>query len=91
MLYIPICPVTSINAEYLVRQRTAFRDGTPGPDFPGGEGEARHTGRPTESELRSWTTSEGLRAMGFEKLQVNSDALPGQKSVVEAANKILGF
>lgn len=91
VLYIPVCPVTSINAEYLVRQREAFRNGTPGPDFPGGEGEARHSGRPTEQMLRGWTTGEGMRAMGLEKLETSSGALPGQKQVIERANSILGF
>ncbi|POR39726.1 Uncharacterized protein TPAR_00084, partial [Tolypocladium paradoxum] len=38
VLYIPVCPVTDMNAAYLARQRAAFRAGTPGPDFPGGEG-----------------------------------------------------
>jgi hypothetical protein len=91
VLYIPVCPVTSINAEYLARQREAFRNGTPGPDFPGGEGEARHAGRPTEEMLRGWTTAEGMRAMGLEKLVADSAALPGQKQVIARANSILGF
>lgn len=91
VLYIPVCPVTSINAEYLSRQREAFRNGTPGPDFPGGEGEARHAGRPTEEMLRGWTNGEGMRAMGLEKLVASSAALPGQKEVIERANSILGF
>ncbi|CAI4217794.1 unnamed protein product [Parascedosporium putredinis] len=41
VLYIPVCPTTEINAKYLVRQRQAFIDGTPGPDFPGGKGWGR--------------------------------------------------
>ncbi|KAF5018876.1 hypothetical protein F66182_9137, partial [Fusarium sp. NRRL 66182] len=36
VLYIPVCPVTKQNGEYMARQRDAFRAGTPGPDFPGG-------------------------------------------------------
>ncbi|KAF5234576.1 hypothetical protein FANTH_12094, partial [Fusarium anthophilum] len=42
VLYIPICPITAQNAEYMVRQREAFLRGTPGPDFPGGAGESGH-------------------------------------------------
>jgi hypothetical protein len=38
LLYIPACPLTERNARYLVRQRKAFLEGTPGPDFPGGAG-----------------------------------------------------
>lgn len=91
VLYIPVCPVTSLNAEYLVRQREAFRNGTPGPDFPGGEGETRHSGRATEQMLRGWTTDEGMRAMGLQKLHPVEEALPGQKDVIERANQVMGF
>lgn len=86
-----MCPVTTINADYLVRQRNAFRNGNPGPDFPGGEGEARHAGRPTEEKFRGLASDEGLRAMGLQRLIVGDGALPGQREVVERANQILGF
>ncbi|PHH91414.1 hypothetical protein CDD83_557 [Cordyceps sp. RAO-2017] len=91
VLYIPVCPTTAINAEYVARQRTAFRDGTPGPDFPGGEGESRHVGRPTEAALRGWTTAAGRQAFGLEKLELRQDGLPGERAAVERANAILGF
>jgi len=35
VMYIPCCPLTETNAEYLVRQREAFSEGRPAPDFPG--------------------------------------------------------
>lgn len=35
VMYIPCCPLTETNAEYLVRQREAFAEGRPAPDFPG--------------------------------------------------------
>lgn len=35
VLYIPCCPLTEANAEYLGRQREAFAEGRPAPDFPG--------------------------------------------------------
>ncbi|KAI1363669.1 DUF1479 domain protein [Xylaria arbuscula] len=91
VLYIPICPVTEQNANYLVRQRKAFLDGTPGPDFPGGEGESRHANRPTESFLRSYASPEGLRAFGFEKLAVLGSDKPGAKEVTKKVNEVLGF
>ncbi|KJZ79686.1 hypothetical protein HIM_01155 [Hirsutella minnesotensis 3608] len=91
VLYIPVCPVTTLNAEYLVRQREAFRQGTPGPDFPGGEGESRHVGRPTEAMMRGWTTATGRQACGLEKLDLRDSALPGEREVVHKANAILGF
>lgn len=91
VLYIPVCPVTKLNAEYMVRQRAAFRAGTPGPDFPGGEGEARHVERPTEETLRGWAEAEGRRAFGLEKLVVEDGATEGGRQVVEKANEVLGF
>ncbi|KAJ6441050.1 DNA ligase [Purpureocillium lavendulum] len=91
VLYIPVCPVTDINAAYVARQRAAFRAGTPGPDFPGGEGESRHVGRPSEEALRGWTDGAGRQAFGLERLAVRDAALPGEREVVERANGILGF
>ncbi|RWA04656.1 hypothetical protein EKO27_g10449 [Xylaria grammica] len=91
VLYIPICPVTKQNAQYLVRQRQAFLDGTPGPDFPGGEGESRHVNRPTVSYLQEHADSEGLRAFGFEKLLTAESDGPGASGVLKEANEILGF
>ncbi|KOS18002.1 Uncharacterized protein ESCO_002841 [Escovopsis weberi] len=91
VLYIPVCPVTESNAEYLARQRQAFREGTPGPDFPGGVGESQHVGRVTEDMFRGWAGAEGRRAMGLERLLVSSGAMTGQREVVERANMILGL
>ncbi|KAG5971524.1 hypothetical protein E4U55_001217 [Claviceps digitariae] len=91
VLYIPVCPVTDTNAAYLARQREAFRHGTPGPDFPGGEGESRHVGRPTEDMLRSWTDEVGQQAFGLSRIQVRDDALAGERGVVARANRTLGF
>lgn len=92
VLYIPVCPVTDINAAYLARQRAAFRAGTPGPDFPGGEGEARHVGRPSEAALRRWAGGgAGAQAFGLERLAARQGAPPGEREAVARANGILGF
>ncbi|KAI0802883.1 DUF1479 domain protein [Xylaria sp. FL0064] len=91
VLYIPICPVTEKNAHYLVRQKKAFLDGTPGPDFPGGEGESRHVNRPTVSFLEASANCGGLRAFGFKKLVTGESDGPGARAVTEKANDILGF
>ncbi|OAA57785.1 DUF1479 domain protein [Cordyceps fumosorosea ARSEF 2679] len=91
VLYIPVCPLTAINARYVARQREAWRRGTPGPDFPGGEGEARHAGRPAEAALRGWAGTEALRSMGLEKLVPAPGATAGQREVLADANAILGF
>ncbi|KAG5790634.1 hypothetical protein H9Q69_010307 [Fusarium xylarioides] len=82
VLYIPICPITAQNAEYMVRQREAFLRGTPGPDFPGGAGESGHVGRGTEEML----DGAARRAMGLSALMTE-----GEGNVVKEANRILGF
>ncbi|KAI0205905.1 DUF1479 domain protein [Astrocystis sublimbata] len=91
VLYIPVCPVTESNAQYLSRQRKAFLDGTPAPDFPGGQGESQHTGRPTESYLRSKADLNGLRAFGFEQIVVADSDGVGAREAIRKANEVLGF
>lgn len=92
VLYIPVCPVTEANAEYVVRQRETFMDGYPGPDFPGGKGESGHSGRPTEKYLRTHSSEEALRAIGFAPLSTTElENHMGASKVVRRANEILGF
>jgi hypothetical protein len=88
VLYIPVCPVTEINARYLVRQREAFLAGTPGPDFPGGKGESEHVGRPGGDHVEG---TAGRQAMGLEKLSIEADATRGGRAALERANTILGL
>jgi hypothetical protein len=81
VLYIPVCPLTDSNAQYLARQREAFVNGTPGPDFPGGKGESDHAGRPTvDFDLGR----EGRQMFGLEKIE-------GEGQAVSRANEVLGF
>jgi hypothetical protein len=91
VLYIPVCPTTKASAEYVARQRTAFREGTPGPDFPGGQGESRHIGRGTEDYIKKHCDPLGVRAMGVERLTDVDGDTPGGKAVVQEANAVLGF
>ena len=91
VLYIPVCPTTELNAEYLLRQRAAFLEGTPGPDFPGGKGESDHVDRPTEEYLRVHSDLPGLQSAGFEKLQEGLDDGAGSQAAIQRANAILGF
>lgn len=88
MLYIPVCPTTEANAKYLVRQREAFVNGTPGPDFPGGKGESEHVDRPGTDFVKD---EAARRAMGLEKLVAEGGEMPGAKAAIERANGILGF
>ena len=91
VLYIPTCPLTELNAQYMLRQRKAFLDGTPGPDFPGGEGESRHIGKPTVDDVAEWTGLEGmvsdetgLTLVMNDYLFVNSGALDWRVGIVQS-------
>lgn len=90
VLYIPVCGLTEMNAKYALAQRERFENGTPGPDFPGGEGESRHVGRPTKDSMP--VGEDARRAMGLEKLVVlEENASKGEREMVDRANVILGF
>lgn len=92
VLYIPACPLTEANAQCLKRQRDAFIAGTPGPDFPGGVGEAQHVGRWHASDCEEHLGAEGLRAFGLEAWDSDEEGLTaGQKVVMDRANKVLEF
>ncbi|MCJ1394932.1 hypothetical protein MMC18_007813 [Xylographa bjoerkii] len=92
VLYIPVCPITQTNAEYLARQRDAFLSGHPGPDFPGGKGESEHFGRPTLDYLSKHGQTGGLQAMGLEKLSaVNGQDMVGGRRAIQEANSALAF
>lgn len=95
VLYIPTCPLTLQNAQFLVRQRDTFLEGTPSPDFGGGEGESNHTGRlglENLSEVGSLRNADGLRSMGLEMWDADAEGLTnGQRRVMNLANKKLGF
>jgi hypothetical protein len=92
VMYIPACPLTESNAKFAVRQREAFLNGTPCPDFGGGVGESQHVGRPGVEDVRKVDPVGGMRAFGLEPWDASADGLTqGQRSVMERANKILGF
>ncbi|GAB1199302.1 hypothetical protein APSETT444_008648 [Aspergillus pseudonomiae] len=92
VLYIPACPVTEANANYVKRQRNDFREGVPPPDFPGGKGESEHVGRATETCLRKSTSSLGLRSLGLDKWDLDDQSLKKrQRLVLDRSNKIQGF
>jgi hypothetical protein len=92
VLYIPICPMSEDNANYLVRQRETFINGTPSPDFGGGIGESQHVGRIKVEDLPQLVGEEACKAMGL--AEWNSDEAnltPGERVVLDRSNKILGF
>ncbi|PYI00075.1 DUF1479-domain-containing protein [Aspergillus ellipticus CBS 707.79] len=92
VLYIPACPVTEANTEYVQRQKLDFLAGIPPPDFPGGKGESEHIGRAIEEDLRKCTNDEGLKSLGFAKWDAQEANLKqGQRQVLEKANQILGL
>ncbi|MCJ1410240.1 hypothetical protein MMC19_004325 [Ptychographa xylographoides] len=92
VMYIPTCPLTEANVEYLTRQRQAFEAGLPGNDFPGGKGETEHVGRETPEFLMQSLSREGQRAMGFTEWDTDDLALsPSETKMLSYANSALGF
>ena len=91
VLYIPVCPTTEESATYVARQRAAFLEGIPAPDFPGGKGESEHVGRPSEKYVRDYASGLGAQSMGLEALQAFEHDTAGGKAAVAKANRILGF
>ncbi|KAK4626527.1 hypothetical protein CLAFUW4_04603 [Fulvia fulva] len=92
VMYIPACPLTVSNAEFVARQRQAFLEGTPSPDFGGGKGESEHLGRPGVQDVEKVNPVEGMRAFGLKEWDNSEpDLTEGQKKVMDRANKVLGF
>jgi hypothetical protein len=92
VMYIPACPLTVENAKFVARQREAFLNGWPCPDFGGGIGESQHVGRPGPEDLAKVNSGNGLQAFGLKSWDVNEPGLTaGQREVMKRANRILGF
>lgn len=87
VMYIPACPLTETNARYLLWQRKAFLNGTPGPDFPGGKGESEHVGRMGKRDVEDAGGKEGLRAMGLAEWEVGTEK---ENKLLRIANGIVG-
>lgn len=88
VLYIPACPVTPSNVDYLVKQRQAAVAYSPPPDFPGagGAGELGFDGALDWSSLNE----DGLQAMGMgsKKWDLTPTMSDGEKQVIGAANRV---
>lgn len=92
VMYIPACPLTVANAEFVARERECFSNGQPCPDFGGGKGEAEHIGRPRAEDVRMAGGVEGMRATGLMRWDLEEPGLgKGEKEVMMRANEILGF
>jgi len=91
-MYIPVCPTTELNAEYIARQRDTFLAGYPAPDFPGGKGESEHVGRPNAEYIAEKAKDQGLRSMGLSKLsKMDWEQTSGAAEAIRRANQLLGF
>lgn len=76
----------------MARQREAFLQGTPCPDFGGGVGESEHIGRPGVEDVRKVDPEDGMRAFGLSAWDSSAPGLTeGQRRVMERSNEILGF
>lgn len=79
LMYTPACPLTQTNALFLARQRKAFVQGQPGPDFDAAGrstalgSEAPHEGRPGQEDIAAVGGDAGLRAMGLAPWELTSD------------------
>ncbi|KAL9585082.1 MAG: hypothetical protein Q9203_004402 [Teloschistes exilis] len=93
VMYIPACPLTEANAEYLARQRETFAEGLPAPDFPSSdEGESHHRGRLTPEYVMKNISMEAQRAMGLVAFPAEAKGvLEQERMVMRRANEILGF
>ena len=92
VMYVPCCPLTEANVEYLVRQRETFFEGTPGPDFPSGEGEKEFVGRLTPDFVMGNISAEAQRGMGLARYDVGKKGMVGrEREILERANEILRF
>ncbi|KAI9682335.1 MAG: hypothetical protein M1817_000389 [Caeruleum heppii] len=92
VLYIPACPLTEANAEYLVRQRESFIQGTPAPDFPGGKGESEHVGRATIDYMKRAASEEGQAAMGLhEWADTKTQGTEGEHDIIQNCNRLLSL
>lgn len=89
VLYIPACPMTEHNLQYLVKQRDAFLRGTPAPDFPdaNGPGESKFDGRGTEKDFAS---AEGAQSMGLgSKFDIADAVSDSERIIIDKANSLL--
>jgi hypothetical protein len=88
VMYIGAAPLTRLNAQYLIKQKNAFVEGAPPPDYPGGVGESGFIGRSSEESLKTDVARAG---MGYAPFQIATHASAGEKLVIQSANEILGF
>jgi hypothetical protein len=94
VLYVPTCPLTTQNAEFLARQRQAFLEGLPCPDFGGGAGETDHIGRPGPEDVEEASQGKdaGMIAFGLQEWDSSAAGLSeAQRELFDRANKVLGF
>ncbi|KAL8947969.1 MAG: hypothetical protein Q9222_005798 [Ikaeria aurantiellina] len=92
VMYIPACPLTEANADYLSKQRETFAEGTPAPDFPSGQGEAHHRGRLTPEYVMKNISLEAQEAMGLAAYKTEQRGIAERElTMLRKANQILGF
>jgi hypothetical protein len=82
VMYIPCVPLTEENARYVKQQRDCFLEGVPPPDFPGGVGESKFTGKGGYSDILN---DEGRRAMGLMPFDFTSAGDAGEKELLRRA------
>ncbi|KAF3920430.1 hypothetical protein ABW20_dc0104358 [Dactylellina cionopaga] len=65
VFYIPVVPKCPLNESYIQKQKITFLTGYPPPDFPGGNGEEYHQGRPGVEIVEEVGGQAAMTGMGF--------------------------
>ena len=88
---LPICPLTRINALYLLRQRKAFLLGQSPPDFQhaGSDDDGKWAGRLGVQEVSDTGGEDALRAMGLAPWDEDDVEGVMEAEVLEEANNVL--
>jgi hypothetical protein len=91
VMYIPVCPTTRGNLEYVKRQRSEFIQGIPPSDFPGGPGESQHVGRTHVAAFMDMADADAKRSMGFLPYDVSAAKGKGEADVLKYGNELMDF
>jgi hypothetical protein len=78
--------ISPSSAEYLLRQREAFKAGRPSPDFPQGQGESQNFGRASPDDV---TGSEARQLLGLQPFVLRESMSSGEENLIRKANEVL--
>jgi hypothetical protein len=91
VMYIPACPASKLNLNYAKHQLQHFLEGIPPADFPGGQGESEHIGRPGLEYLKAVSGEEALRSFGAAPFDLSIARTEGEARILQYGNDLMGF